>query len=56
MERPGNGYGRPTRPRPPAEWRDLQTLAELRVWDPVKLLAEANDATTAASGDAAVIL
>jgi hypothetical protein len=56
MERPGNGFGRSVRPRPPAEWRDVATIAELRALDPVELFLAASDATTAASDDAAVIL
>jgi hypothetical protein len=49
MERPGNGFGRPVRPRPPAQWRNVATLATLRNWDPVELLI-----ATATSDDATV--
>ena len=44
LERPGNGFGRATRPRPPAAWRDVTTLAAIREWDPAELLiADANE-------------
>jgi hypothetical protein len=57
MERPGNGYGRVARrPGPPVAWREVETLAELRAWDPVELLTVHLDAASAASDDAAVSL
>jgi hypothetical protein len=36
VERPGSGYGRPVRPRPPAELREM--VADARNWDPTELL------------------
>jgi hypothetical protein len=57
LERPGNGFGRAARPRPPAAWRDVTTLAAIREWDPAELLiAHANEVAAAASAsdDAAV--
>jgi hypothetical protein len=38
LRRPGNGFGRPLRPGPRSEWREPETLAEVRAWDPVELL------------------
>lgn len=53
LARPGNGYGRPLRPGPPAQWRDPAALATFRSWDPVEVfLAQVTAAGTA--GDAAV--
>jgi hypothetical protein len=55
LERPGSGYGRPVKPRPPTRWRDVHSLAALRGWDPVELLiVQLNSTATETSGDATV--
>jgi hypothetical protein len=49
MERPGNGFGRTVRPRPPQRWRDPAAIAVFRSWDPVEVLlatATTDDAVT----------
>jgi hypothetical protein len=38
LARPGNGYGRPVRPRPTAKWRAADDVAARRAWDPAELL------------------
>jgi hypothetical protein len=38
VTRPGNGFGRPVRPGPPAGLRDARALAVFSTWDPVELL------------------
>ena len=48
FERPGNGFGRPLRPGPPARWRDVEALVTTSQWDPIELLlgADASDGMT----------
>jgi hypothetical protein len=41
--RPGSGYGRPSRPGPPASWRECDLLAQARRSDPEELLVEPVD-------------
>jgi hypothetical protein len=59
--RPGNGFGRPLRPGPPARWRDVELLGTARAWDPSELLvepnrAEADDATAIVTADDATVI
>jgi hypothetical protein len=42
FERPGNGFGRPLRPGPPARWRDVEALVTTAQWDPIELLLAAD--------------
>ncbi|HET9728003.1 MAG TPA: hypothetical protein VFR41_01205 [Acidimicrobiia bacterium] len=38
VSRPGSGFGRPVRPRPPAHLRGADAMAHLRNWNPMELL------------------
>jgi hypothetical protein len=61
FERPGSGFGRPLRPRPPARWRDVELLGKVREWDPSELLVSgapepANGPTPVSHGDGATVI
>jgi len=51
LARPGNGFGRPVRPRPGARWRNPAVLAGFCSWDPQALVVAEIDLT---DDDAAV--
>jgi hypothetical protein len=61
LQRPGNGFGRPLRPGPPARWRDIELIEKARAWDPSELLrtasaAEETDPTPTVHADGATVI